>query len=54
MMPGASVVNFEHILHCAVIIAELKQMNASWARETVVSHNKFVFSNYGQIYCPMG
>ena len=45
-MAEASIVNFEHILHCAVIIAELKQMNAGWAQETVVPHNKFVFSNY--------
>ena len=47
-MAEASIVNFEHILHCAVIIAELKQMNADWVRETVVPHNKFVFSNYGK------
>ena len=45
---GCSIVNFEHISHIViVIIAEVKHINAIWGRETIVSYNKFVFSNCG-------
>ena len=30
-----------------VIIAEFEQVNAGWAWETIVSENKFVFSDCG-------
>ena len=40
-------------LYCTVNIAKFKQINAGCARETVVSDNKFVFSNW-EINCCMG
>ena len=42
---GASIVNFEHILHFIVNIAKFEQKSAGWAQEMVVSDNKFVFTN---------
>ena len=44
-MSGASIVNFEHISHFTVIIAEFEQINAGWAWQTIVLDNKCVFSN---------
>ena len=41
----ASVVIFGHILHF-IIIVEFNQINVDWAWETVVSDNRFVFSNW--------
>ena len=35
-MSGASIVNFEHISHFTVIIAEFEQINAGWAWQTIV------------------
>ena len=35
-------------LYFTVIIAEFKQINTVWTWETIVSDNKFVFSNYGK------
>ena len=32
-------------LYFAVNIAKFEQINAIWAKETTVSHNKFAFSN---------
>ena len=42
-MSGASIVNFEHILHIIELLL-LQNLN-SWAWETIASDNKFVFSN---------
>ena len=47
-MSGDSIVNFEHISHFTVIIAEFEQINAGWVWQTIVLGNKFVFSNCGK------
>ena len=42
-MSGASIVNFEYILH--VITPKFEKINAGWTWEITVSDNTFVFSN---------
>ena len=43
---GACIVNFEHISHIISSLLLNLFFYASWARETIVQDNKFVFSNW--------